>query len=102
MKITFDSHITEPCPLVTAAEMRECDASAARDYNIAGIVLMENAGRALFRKAEEMLRGVKGKPIAVICGGGNNGGDGFVFARHCVCAGADVDIVYFGNREKAS
>ncbi|MBO7392774.1 MAG: NAD(P)H-hydrate dehydratase [Abditibacteriota bacterium] len=102
MKITFDSHITEPCPLVTAAEMRECDASAARDYNIAGIVLMENAGRALFRKAEEMLRGVKGKSIAVICGGGNNGGDGFVFARHCVCAGADVDIVYFGNREKAS
>jgi hydroxyethylthiazole kinase-like uncharacterized protein yjeF len=77
-------------PLYTAAEMRAADAGAIEGLGIPGAVLMERAGVAA---AEEIL--ARGEPgiAAVVCGGGNNGGDGFVVARHLHAAGWEVECL---------
>ena len=68
--------------LATAAEMREIDRRATEEYGIAGEVLMENAGCAAACAARRLRReaGARGE-IVVLCGPGNNGGDGLVIAR---------------------
>jgi len=87
--------------VVTAQEMRELDKRATEKYGIPSILLMENAGRAVFDAAVELLEDVESCSIVVVAGPGNNGGDGFVAARHLHNAGAFVKIFYFGDRESA-
>lgn len=65
--------------IVTAARMREIDLQATQGYGIPGVVLMENAG---LRVAEAIRQAESGANIVIIAGRGNNGGDGFVVARH--------------------
>jgi hydroxyethylthiazole kinase-like uncharacterized protein yjeF len=67
---------------VTAQQMRDLDAVAIEDYGIPGIALMENAGRGAFEWLDKGLRARNGRRILVLCGPGNNGGDGYVVARH--------------------
>ncbi len=78
--------------VVTAAEMREIDRTAIEDYGIPGVVLMENAGRQVVNAVVDMLGNVNDKIILVIAGKGNNGGDGFVVARHLKNMGAEVFV----------
>ena len=66
-------------PLLTAAQVRELDRIAIEELGLPGVILMEAAGRALARQVEEMLP--EPAPVAIACGKGNNGGDGFVAAR---------------------
>ncbi len=75
--------------LATAAEMRALDQGAIR-AGIPGVILMENAGEAVTAHILE-LPARKAGPVAILCGKGNNGGDGFVIARllsaeGCTCA----------------
>lgn len=65
-------------PVVTASEMRALDKATIEDVGIPALTLMETAGRAVAEVAREM---ANGGSIAVVCGPGNNGGDGFVVAR---------------------
>lgn len=82
--------MTRSEPTLAAAEVREIDRRAIEEYGLPGIALMENAGRGC---AELLLaRGVHG-PVVVCCGPGNNGGDGFVIARHLELAGCDVRVL---------
>ena len=67
-------------PVVTAAEMRDADRSTIEEIGLPGAVLMESAGAAVARAIGERFPGVR-RPV-VLCGKGNNGGDGFVVARH--------------------
>src|ERR1700721_2336991 len=64
---------------LSRAEVRAIDRRAIEEYGVPGVVLMENAGRG----AAEVLRalGIAGR-VVICCGKGNNGGDGFVIARH--------------------
>lgn len=88
--------------VVTSEQMRDLDRRATEEYGIPSLLLMENAGRAVFEVAKEMLGGdVRGKRVLVVCGPGNNGGDGFVSARHLHNSGALVQIAYYGDRSKA-
>ena len=81
----------EQLPLYTAEQMRRADAVAIRQLSIPGAVLMERAGMAV---AEFILEQFGGdEPFVVLAGKGNNGGDGFVVARHLFHAGADVRVL---------
>src|SRR5688500_3676054 len=78
---------------LTRAQVREVDRLAIEDYHVPGIVLMENAARAVADAAAEMLGGdCTGRPVLILCGGGNNGGDGLAVARMLHNRGADVTI----------
>jgi NAD(P)H-hydrate epimerase len=80
---------------VTAQEMREIERRAMEETGIPGVVLMENAGRAIAEIARSWLRrnAAPDSEIGVFCGGGNNGGDGLVAARHLFNSGYDVTVV---------
>ena len=75
--------------LYTADEMSRAD-GGAQDLGIPGGVLMERAGVAM---AEEIMARYQARRILVVCGGGNNGGDGFVIARELQGAGIKVSVV---------
>src|SRR5678815_1874538 len=76
--------------------MRALDRATMEDIGIAGFTLMETAGRAV---VEVALRGHRGGPIAVVCGPGNNGGDGFVVARVLRDRGVDATVYLAVPRE---
>lgn len=79
--------------VLTAAEMREVDRLTTEKYGIPSLLLMENAAHAAARVITEKLGGsVKGKSILVLCGKGNNGGDGVALARVLWTQGANVTI----------
>jgi NAD(P)H-hydrate epimerase len=78
-------------PVVTAAEMRALDRATIEDIGIPAFTLMETAGRAVAHGALEMLEGERGH-VAVVCGPGNNGGDGFVAARVLRDLGVDAAV----------
>lgn len=81
--------------VLTAAEMREVDRLTTERYGIPSIILMENAAHAVARVITEKLGGsVKGKRILILCGKGNNGGDGFALARVCRQGGASVTVCF--------
>jgi hydroxyethylthiazole kinase-like uncharacterized protein yjeF len=77
--------------LPDAERMRATDRWAIADEGIPGIELMERAGAGLATLAAELAVG--GGPIAVVCGKGNNGGDGYVAARHLREAGRDARVL---------
>jgi NAD(P)H-hydrate epimerase len=67
---------------LSRSQLREIDRRAEADYKIPGIVLMENAARAVVDRAVELLSDECCGSVLVLCGGGNNGGDGLAVARH--------------------
>ncbi|MBU4261070.1 MAG: NAD(P)H-hydrate dehydratase [Proteobacteria bacterium] len=78
--------------LARAEQMRQIDRTAIDDIGIPGSVLMENAGQQTVHCLCRYFGEVKGKKIAVFAGPGNNGGDGFVVARHLQQLGAQVRV----------
>ena len=83
---------------MTRDQMREYDRIAIEDYSVPGLILMENAGRGAADVVEQY-SGPMGR-VAIVCGGGNNGGDGFVIARHLANRGAWVTVHLVADREK--
>jgi len=82
--------------LLSVAEMYAAD-KAAMAQGIDGLTLMEAAGAGV---AQEILDRFGARPTVVLCGPGNNGGDGFVIARHLKTAGARVRVVLLGPRQR--
>jgi len=78
---------------LTRDQSRRVDRLAIDRLGIPGVVLMENAGINATDVVAGMLEAVEGNKVAIVCGGGNNGGDGLVIARHLVNAGRKV-VVY--------
>ena len=77
---------------LTRNQARGIDAQALADYGLQSIVLMENAGRG----AAEVLVGLGVRGLVVICAGkGNNGGDGFVVARHLALHAVETSVLLF-------
>ncbi|NLV45040.1 MAG: NAD(P)H-hydrate epimerase [Candidatus Hydrogenedentes bacterium] len=78
---------------LTAAQMREADRRCIQEIGIPGVVLMNNAGTAIFNQIN---RG----PVGIVCGKGNNGGDGFVVARLALLAGLETRVVLVARPEE--
>jgi hydroxyethylthiazole kinase-like uncharacterized protein yjeF len=89
------SYLPPRPPPQTRAAIREWDRRAIDEFGIPGIVLMENAGAGAARIIEEILSdpGEGGEPVRILCGPGNNGGDGFVVARHLHARRVAVEVV---------
>lgn len=86
--------------VLTAEEMREVDRLTTEKYGIPSLILMENAAHAAARVIVEKLGGsVKGKSVLVLCGKGNNGGDGAALARILWTQGANCFVYLFGKIE---
>lgn len=85
-----------------AAEMREIDRIAIEDYKIPGTVLMENAGVAVVRYLESVMEPLSERKFCILAGKGNNGGDGYVIARHLANQGAKVKVFLLGEKEAVS
>ena len=85
-------------PVFTAAEMRALDARAIETLGIPGPRLMENAGRGAAEVIVRERAPIRGKRVVLLCGKGNNGGDGFVVARHLKAKGAQVRVLLLGRR----
>jgi hydroxyethylthiazole kinase-like uncharacterized protein yjeF len=85
-------------PVFTAAEMRELDERAISRLGIPGADLMENAGRGAATLIAGHLGPLRGKPVAIVCGKGNNGGDGLVVARHLRTRGARASVWLLGRK----
>ena len=77
---------------LTREEMRELDRKTIEEYKIPGIILMENAGRNVAEEVIKMINKPEEVKVAVLCGKGNNGGDGFVVARHLHNHGISVCV----------
>lgn len=97
----FVSHRDGVWPLVTAAEMRALDEATIEARGVPGALLMESAGRALAGPALR-LRATADRsagPVVILAGAGNNGGDGFVLARHLAAEGVETAVFLVGDPE---
>ena len=81
--------------------MQQIDREVSEKYGILPIILMENAGSVSARYAQQMLKH-KMNRIAVFCGQGNNGGDGFVCARHLINCGFETKLFFLGKKNRFS
>ena len=83
--------------VLNSAQMREADKRTIDDIGIPSLVLMENAGRQAVAAIEAMYPDLLERQVGVLCGRGNNGGDGFVVARTLVQRGVDVAVFLLGG-----
>ena len=83
--------------ILTAAEMKEVDRLTTARYRIPSLTLMENAGRSVAEFIQSRFSGIGKRRVIVLCGKGNNGGDGLVVARHLRKMGAKPEIYLIGN-----
>lgn len=86
-------------PVLSREQMRAYDRHAIESCHVPGLVLMENAGRGAADVIAQLVRARRAQ-IAVVCGGGNNGGDGFVVARHLLARGADTHVILTAASEQ--
>ncbi|MGB0716639.1 MAG: NAD(P)H-hydrate epimerase [Phycisphaerae bacterium] len=85
---------------LTRDQVRAVDRIAVEDFGMQGLVLMENAGR---NAAYSCLQAYsESHPFLIICGTGNNGGDGCVIARHVANAGREVKVLAIGSEDRRS
>ena len=87
-----------PSP-ITPQRMASIEDNADR-LGLPRIILMENAGNAVSKIMKGLLGGASAKSVVVVAGTGNNGGDGFVAARHLSGEGARVEIILLGTSEE--
>ncbi len=87
-------------PLYSTKQIKDFDNFAINSLNIPGIVLMENAAKNISSRVLEKFNDLKS--VGIICGKGNNGGDGFAVARHLSNFGLKVYCIYLGNENEMS
>src|SRR6476646_10353321 len=83
--------------VLNSSQMREADRRTIEEIGIPSLVLMENAGRQVVAAMEAVHGDLQEHQVAVLCGRGNNGGDGFVVARTLLQRGVDVYVFVVGT-----
>src|SRR5436305_2004742 len=87
--------------ILTADQMRDVDRLTTENYKVPGVLLMENAAARTVEAIEKKFGATSGRRALVICGKGNNGGDGAALARLLMIKGAAVDVLLLGHVDKA-
>jgi hydroxyethylthiazole kinase-like uncharacterized protein yjeF len=87
---------------VTREEMREMDRRAIEEFGIPGVILMENAGLAAAEEVWKLAGCSPAATVSLLCGKGNNGGDGYVTARHLYNRGMDPRVFVFAPLDEIS
>lgn len=85
--------------VVTAQEMRELDRFTIQEMGIPGCVLMENAGRGVVEVLTSCFADWRNRKVVILCGRGNNGGDGFVAARYLRNLGGSIGVLLAARKE---
>src|SRR5687767_14924987 len=83
--------------VLNTEQMREADRRTIEDIGIPSVVLMENAGRQAVAAMEASFDDLASSHVAVLCGRGNNGGDGFVIARTLLQRGVEASVFLLGS-----
>jgi len=91
-----------PIKIMNSAEMKRVDQRTIQQVGIPGVVLMENAGLQMVKAIEEMWQQTSPMKIAIFCGKGNNGGDGYVVARHLYNRGHKPLIILLASQDEIS
>jgi hydroxyethylthiazole kinase-like uncharacterized protein yjeF len=86
--------------VATASEMRDLDGRAVAECGIPSLLLMENAGAETVRELLDAFPEAARSRVLVLCGRGNNGGDGFVIARRLLGRGVSVRTILLARREE--
>ncbi|MGH9874409.1 MAG: NAD(P)H-hydrate epimerase, partial [Pyrinomonadaceae bacterium] len=90
-------------PVISAQQMREIDRLTTRDFKITSLSLMQAAAKACFQAIEtHFSANLVGKNALVLCGRGNNGGDGAALALELSRAGVNADVILFARVEHAT
>jgi len=88
------------CIVMSREQVRAFDRWAIETLGISGVVLMENAGRSCAELIKSRLAGIARPKVCIFCGAGNNGGDGYVIARHLLNSDFRVTVIVVGDRNK--
>jgi hydroxyethylthiazole kinase-like uncharacterized protein yjeF len=88
--------------IVTVAQMQALDRRTIQEAGVPSLTLMERAGAGVASALESVFGPVSGTRVAILCGKGNNGGDGLVTARHLARRRALVDVVLLGKPSELS
>jgi len=86
--------------VLNSKQMKEIDRTAIEEMGILGPILMENAGLQIFNKLREKFPEVRKEKVVIVAGRGNNGGDGFVVARHLFNQGADLYVLLLASKRE--
>ncbi|HOK56333.1 MAG TPA: NAD(P)H-hydrate epimerase [bacterium] len=85
--------------ILTREEILKIEKETVEKFGISNLILMENAGRESFYVIKKILKDIKNRKFFILCGKGNNGGDGFVLTRYLFNNGANVKVFYLGKPE---
>ncbi|SCP95162.1 NAD(P)H-hydrate dehydratase [Anaerobium acetethylicum] len=86
--------------LVNSSEMKRCDKATIEKIGVPSMVLMERAALSIVEELENGEFNLK--RILIVCGAGNNGGDGFAAARLLFLKGYEVDVAFIGDEDRLS
>ena len=93
---------SEKSLVMTRQQVRDFDNWAINTLGISGLVLMENAGAGCTQVIMQQLSGIDSPSVCILCGGGNNGGDGFVIARHLANASIRTTVIICSDKDRIS
>src|SRR5436190_3443502 len=85
--------------ILTPEQLREVDRLSSEKYGIPSLILMENAGMRVTEVLEDRFEDLENLTVAILCGKGNNGGDGFVVARQLIQKGCFPFVFLFGDEK---
>src|SRR5690242_8009974 len=94
--LAYDSRLK----ILTAEQIREIDRLSTAQFGIPGILLMENAGIRVVEALESRVDNLEDLTIGILCGKGNNGGDGFVVARQLIQKGCTPFVYLFADEDE--